>query len=160
MAKKKVKKDYKKLLAELNIAHIDRMLPTRSNPNATEIQRERTLDLRIRATSAETYADQLLQQSTINYVFQKVIENPFSYYIVDFFFPDTNTILELDGKYHNKLIQYKKDVKRDAYLKEVGFTIIRMKNRDVYKRGIKWFKKIANRKIPKTPNLSKSLTYN
>lgn len=142
MAKKK-KKDYKLLLQELTLTNLEKKLPSRRNPEANDLQRGYTVDLRNRATSAERRIDEMLQASDINYVFQKVIENPFSFYIVDFFFPDTNTCLELDGKYHLKLTQFKKDKKRDAYLKEQGYTVIRITNNKAYQISLKYLKRLG-----------------
>ena len=43
-----------------------------------------------------------------------VIEQPFDDYLVDIFIPDLNLGIEVDGPYHQK----KRDLKRDEYLKQ------------------------------------------
>ena len=43
-----------------------------------------------------------------------VLEQPFGGYLVDIFIPDLNLGIEVDGPYHHK----KRDLKRDEYLKQ------------------------------------------
>ena len=43
-----------------------------------------------------------------------VLEQPFGDYLVDIFIPDLNLGIEVDGPYHHK----KRDLKRDEYLKQ------------------------------------------
>ncbi|MFV1975771.1 MAG: endonuclease domain-containing protein [Candidatus Scalindua sp.] len=59
---------------------------------------------------------------------QKIIGN----YIVDFYCPNQNVVIEIDGSSHNNKQEY--DEERDAYLKGLGLTIIHIKDIDVKKR--------------------------
>ncbi|HPR65301.1 MAG TPA: N-6 DNA methylase [Thermoanaerobaculia bacterium] len=52
-------------------------------------------------------------------------------YIVDFYCPEANLIIELDGSVHEKDSRQKIDKKRDAYLTSVGNKVIRIKNEDL-----------------------------
>lgn len=56
-------------------------------------------------------------------------QRPIGYYIVDFFCKDLKLIIEVDGEIHR--FQKKKDKKREAELKELGYSIIRFGNEDL-----------------------------
>ncbi len=56
---------------------------------------------------------------------QKIIGN----YIVDFYCPNLNVVIEIDGSSHNDKQEY--DAERDAYLKGLGLTVIHIKDIDV-----------------------------
>jgi len=51
---------------------------------------------------------------------------PIDNYIVDFLCVDNKLIIELDGSGHLEAEQYKYDIKRDEYLKNKGYKIIRI----------------------------------
>jgi len=59
---------------------------------------------------------------------QKIIGN----YIVDFYCPKRNVVIEVDGESH----KYKgeQDADRDFYMKGLGLTIIRIKDEDIKRR--------------------------
>jgi very-short-patch-repair endonuclease len=56
-------------------------------------------------------------------------QHPIANYIVDFVCLDASLIVELDGGQHAEQIGY--DQKRDALLKQHGFTVLRFWNNDV-----------------------------
>ena len=56
---------------------------------------------------------------------QKIIGN----YIVDFYCPDCDTVIEIDGISHNEKGDY--DKIRDEYLEGLGLTVIHIYARDV-----------------------------
>jgi very-short-patch-repair endonuclease len=60
---------------------------------------------------------------------QKVIGN----YIVDFYCPKANLIIELDGGQHYTDEGMKKDKNRDDYMTSVGLRVLRFSDRDVFK---------------------------
>jgi very-short-patch-repair endonuclease len=60
---------------------------------------------------------------------QRIIGN----YIVDFYCPKANLIVELDGGQHYTEEGIMKDSNRDNYMREQGFTILRFSDRDVLK---------------------------
>lgn len=52
-------------------------------------------------------------------------------YITDFFCSEKKLVIELDGGVHNTAAQSKKDKKRDAYLRSIGATVLRLQNQDL-----------------------------
>ena len=62
---------------------------------------------------------------------QHSIEN----YIVDFYCPKINLIIELDGEYHNDFVQKNKDFQRTERLEELGFILIRFENKVVFENS-------------------------
>ncbi|ODS31394.1 MAG: hypothetical protein SCARUB_03492 [Candidatus Scalindua rubra] len=60
---------------------------------------------------------------------QKIIGN----FIVDFYCPKSNLIIELDGGQHYSDEGMKKDKSRDAYMKRIGLRVLRFSDRDVFK---------------------------
>lgn len=75
-------------------------------------------------TAEKTFFDRLLD-ADITFVFQQV----FSPYIVDFYLPDINTVIEIDGSSHDMKFAY--DSARDAALRARGLKVIHIWNRDV-----------------------------
>ena len=60
---------------------------------------------------------------------QKIIGN----YIVDFYCPKANLIIELDGGQHYTEESLKKDRLRDDYLKEKSYKILRFSDRELFR---------------------------
>jgi very-short-patch-repair endonuclease len=54
-------------------------------------------------------------------------------YIVDFYCPKANLIIELDGGQHYSDEGIKKDGKRDAYMVSLGLKVLRFSDRDVFR---------------------------
>ena len=52
-------------------------------------------------------------------------------YIADFVCLGRRLIVELDGETHDEGEQKRRDVERDAYLRQQGFRVLRFRNRDV-----------------------------
>ena len=59
---------------------------------------------------------------------QKVIGN----YIVDFYCASANLVIELDGSQHYELEGKEQDAMRDRFLKDLGLTVLRYPNSDIY----------------------------
>ena len=59
---------------------------------------------------------------------QKIIGD----YIVDFYCPKANLIVELDGSQHYTDEGIKKDSMRDNYIKEQGYKVLRFSDREVF----------------------------
>ena len=55
-------------------------------------------------------------------------------FIVDFYCPSERLVIELDGEVHNNPIAQEKDQARDAKLKEMGITVLRFENQNVFER--------------------------
>ncbi len=60
-------------------------------------------------------------------------QNPIGPYIVDFSCPSKKLIIELDGGGHMEEKQIKYDKKRGAYLKKLGYKVLRIWNNEVDK---------------------------
>lgn len=60
---------------------------------------------------------------------QKIIGD----YIVDFYCPKANLVIELDGGQHYSDEGLQKDQTRDAYLASTGLRVIRFSDREVFK---------------------------
>jgi very-short-patch-repair endonuclease len=54
-------------------------------------------------------------------------------FIVDFYCPAAKLILEVDGGQHYEAKGREKDSRRDAYFSELGFTVLRFSDREVFK---------------------------
>ena len=87
--------------------------------------------LRKNSTSAEAALWILLKSRKLEgrkFRRQQSINN----YIVDFYCPSENLIIELDGDPHGDYIQIEKDKIRDRYLEKLGLTVLRFENRFVF----------------------------
>ena len=58
---------------------------------------------------------------------QKVIGR----FIVDFYIAEAKLVIELDGSQHYEELAKGKDAERDAYLRDLGITVVRYSNADV-----------------------------
>jgi len=59
---------------------------------------------------------------------QRIIGN----YIVDFYCPRANLIIELDGGQHYTEERVNKDKNRDAYMKQEGYKVLRFSDKEVF----------------------------
>jgi very-short-patch-repair endonuclease len=53
-------------------------------------------------------------------------------YVVDFYCPAANLIIEIDGGQHYSDEGMKRDAIRDEYLERLGFEVLRFSDRDVF----------------------------
>ncbi len=53
-------------------------------------------------------------------------------YIVDFLCKEHSAIIEVDGPIHYQQEQKEHDISRDIYLRDRGFSILRIRNEDVH----------------------------
>lgn len=98
------------------------------NKNLKEYSRE----LRKNTTDAEGLLWSRLRRKQLGnkqFYRQKIIGS----YIVDFFCPSMNLVIELDGGQHYSDDGIKKDKVRDAYLKNIGLKVLRFSDRDALK---------------------------
>ena len=87
--------------------------------------------LRNNPTPAEVALWQLLKNKQLDgrkFRRQVSIEN----YVVDFFCPQENLVIELDGAVHDQPTVAENDKYRDERLADLGFKILRFKNQDVF----------------------------
>jgi len=59
-------------------------------------------------------------------------QKPIGKYIVDFYCPNANLVIELDGGQHYSKTGQEKDGTRDNVLKEMGIKVLRFSDRDVF----------------------------
>ena len=55
-------------------------------------------------------------------------------YVVDFYCASAKLVIELDGSQHYKESGRLSDQERDAYLREMGITVVRYTNLDIHQR--------------------------
>ena len=87
--------------------------------------------LRNSSTPAESFLWNYLNHSQLEkrkFRRQHSIEN----YIVDFYCPSENLVIELDGAVHENHLQIEADIKREKKLRELGFKILRFENQFVF----------------------------
>jgi len=88
-------------------------------------------DLRNHSTSAEAFFWKYLQKRKLDgrkFRRQQSIKN----YIVDFYCPSENLIIELDGEIHNNPLAEERDLKRTEFLESLGYIVIRFENKMVF----------------------------
>ena len=88
-------------------------------------------ELRNKSTSAEIAFWNLVKNRSLEgrkFRRQHSIGN----YIVDFYCPSEKLIVELDGDPHGEYHKISEDIKRDEYLQDLGFTVLRFENRFVF----------------------------
>src|SRR5207248_5344880 len=87
--------------------------------------------LRHDQTEAEVFVwSQLRSRRFSGFKFRR--QHPLGNYIVDFVCLDRRIIVELDGGQHNELNHRAYDARRDAWLKQEGFEVLRYWNSDVF----------------------------
>ena len=99
------------------------------NPTLTEYAKE----LRKNMTPEEKHIwYDFLKKVPMTVKRQYVVEN----YILDFFIPQVNVAIEIDGSQHYETDAKKADQKRDADLALVGIKVIRYTNNDINKNFV------------------------
>ena len=53
-------------------------------------------------------------------------------YVVDFYCPEKNLVIELDGEVHNDGMRREYDAQRHEYIQDLGITVLRFENRLVF----------------------------
>jgi very-short-patch-repair endonuclease len=88
---------------------------------------DRARDLRKTETESEQAAWRLLRSIRFKgFKFRR--QHPLCQYIVDFYCPQRRLVVELDGSVHGQPSQAKRDTRRDAYLRSMGYTVARFSN--------------------------------
>ena len=102
---------------------IDRHKPLPINANL----REYAIEMRKNPTPEERIIwYSLLRHLKPNFHRQRIIGN----YIVDFYCPKLNLVIEIDGWQH-EVLNKEYDDKRTEYLESLGFSVLRIDNEDV-----------------------------
>ncbi len=87
--------------------------------------------LRNHATSAEATLWNMLKNSKVGgYKFRR--QHSIGKYVVDFYCPTLQLVIELDGEPHADLINIAQDAERDEFINQYGITVNRYENRWVF----------------------------
>lgn len=90
-------------------------------------------ELRKKQTVAELLLREILRDKHVNNLkFRR--QHPLGNYIADFYCPEKNLVIELDGNIHNKTEQKKHDQERDAVMEKHHINVIRFTNDDIFER--------------------------
>jgi len=92
-----------------------------------------------KTTNSEKYFASYLISVGVDFKFQQIIsirdyktKKEKFFYIVDFYIPKYNLIVEIDGLYHFTKTQLEKDIVRENMLRSRGFNILRLTNEETY----------------------------
>ena len=109
------------------------MILNKSANNQSLLSRRRLI-LSNKATEAEVYVKNLLEQINEPFCFQKGFFNESTHYIVDFYLKRRKRLcLEIDGGYHLNPRQIDYDRKRDSFLENArGFRVKRITNEKAF----------------------------
>lgn len=92
--------------------------------------RQKARALRLHATKAESLLwYELRELRPQGLIFRR--QAPIGPYIVDFLGPSVRLIVEIDGNLHETEVGKRHDANRDAYLKSLGYTVLRIDEPDV-----------------------------
>ncbi|MEW5825256.1 MAG: N-6 DNA methylase [Candidatus Bipolaricaulota bacterium] len=105
-------------------------------------QLEVARELRQRATPAEAFAWELLRDRRfLGLKFRR--QHQIGDYVVDFYCDEKKLVLELDGPIHDTTARQQVDHKRDAYIKALGLTVLRIPNERLLDRTEETLREIA-----------------
>ena len=90
-----------------------------------------------RATPYEVFLHEYFRTQKIMVDFQKIVfierEGRIkNFYVLDIFLPHFNTVVEVDGKYHDLPYQKIRDEMRTLELKELGYKVFRCRNEETF----------------------------
>lgn len=120
-------------------------MPTVKKPRKKKLKKEVTLECLNRAgvfysnklkkniTRWELIFKNVLDKNGFNYIFQyPIICNQKKLYIIDFYFPEYNIAIEIDGyQYHSTKAQIKADNLRTRRIKVEGIQVRRLTNKQI-----------------------------
>lgn len=93
----------------------------------------RARELRKNATVAEKRLWALLRRKALRGI-KFYRQYPIGYYIVDFYCPKHNLVIEIDGGIHDDPDQKKYDQERENHLRGTGLKVLRFRNEAVLNR--------------------------
>lgn len=149
---KKKKKDYSKLVKELTVVNDLKAIAERRNPDnvANRLEKYSQRNIFNMNIPEKQFRDKL-ELGKIKFIAQKVYQDGSYGYIVDFYLPEFNTCVEIDGGYHDDPKQQIKDAYKDRYLISLGLKVLRIKTNEV--KGLKLkalLKRLRSMKAPAT----------
>ena len=93
----------------------------------TPTQIENARELRRNPTEVEEIAWQFLRRPQSRGVkFRR--QHALGPYVVDFYCPQRRLVVELDGGVHGQQAQVRRDARRDAHLRKMGYRVLRFSN--------------------------------
>ena len=95
----------------------------------SDLTQKHAIELRNNSTKQEKILWNYLKNSQLGYKFRR--QQPIGNYIVDFMSPQLKLIIELDGGQHNENNSRIYDSKRDKFLTNNGYRVIRIWNNDI-----------------------------
>lgn len=90
---------------------------------------ERRRELRNSSTTEESILWECLRNRKIGFKFKR--QHSIEYFIVDFYCPEKNLVIEIDGERHNFDKGENYDSLRDEILEEYGYKTLRVKNNEI-----------------------------
>ncbi len=121
---------------------------------------QRAAELRNTMTPAEASLWKSLHINEWKLKFRR--QHPIANYVVDFYCHSLKLVIEIDGDVHDKEDVKKKDTEREQFLKNLGLTVLRFKNEEVYKNRQQLLNKIGetisllNTNVPAESEISSS----
>ena len=112
------------------------------NTNLKQISK----DLRRKPTEAERCLWKRLKLKHLGYAFYR--QKPIGDYIVDFYCHQVKLVVEVDGGYHSNAETPGNDKVRNAYMKNLGLTVLRFFNSEVLKNTDKVVREISKHLNP------------
>lgn len=88
-------------------------------------------DLLHKTTNSEKITKIMLEELGIKFIEQKGFIQGNYFCIVDFYIPLLRLCLEIDGGYHSQEQQIRKDFRKDNYLRDRGFNVLRITNEQI-----------------------------
>ena len=132
-----------------------KIVQKRKKRESQQIAKKFQGELLERATAAEREFKNIMERAGVSCKFQNIMRHTGSFSIVDFFLPQYNAVIEIDGGYHDTPEQSVKDAERTLGLmkKNRVACVIRFKNEDVFK-GDEWvLSQLAKKLIPWAPQV-------
>jgi len=103
-----------------------------AHPDRYDILKENARCNRKKLTPAEALLWQQLRGDKLGVSFRR--QHPISDYIADFYCYKARLVIELDGKYHDDPLQQYEDKVRTENIKQLGCTILRFTNQEVFEQ--------------------------
>lgn len=114
---------------------------------------KRVNELRSKATPSELIVKSMLEELSLNFIFQKAFISGDFYCIVDFYLPKPYKVcIEVDGGYHLSEIQKRKDWGKDKYLRERRFRVLRITNDEADAMNANHLKALIEKSLTSTPS--------
>ena len=99
-------------------------------PDSYSVTKENAKTNRSNMTDAESLLWHYLRQDQLGVRFRR--QHVIGDYIVDFICLKQRLIIEIDGGYHNDIVQQQEDRIRQNWLESMGYKVLRFTNEDIF----------------------------